>query len=75
MSKPCWSLLILIAMVTNSSLPDASAQEDESAAERVDLMILGGTIVYDERQPVNLLKTVASRLRMDVLWLWAPALT
>ncbi len=43
MSKRLW-FVVFLAMFTNHSLPDASAQR-RSAGERVDMMVFGGTIV------------------------------
>ncbi|MDQ3666812.1 MAG: amidohydrolase [Acidobacteriota bacterium] len=44
MSKRLWFLLVLLAIILNHSLPDASAQK-RSGGERVDLVVLGGAIV------------------------------
>ena len=45
MSKHLLSTLILCAMLLHSSLPDASAQGTRKRGDRVDLLVLGGTVV------------------------------
>jgi 5-methylthioadenosine/S-adenosylhomocysteine deaminase len=45
MSKHLLSKLILCAMLLNFSLPDASAQTMRKRGGRVDLLVLGGTLV------------------------------
>ena len=44
MSKRLLSVLFLFAMTASPSLPDASVPT-RTAGERVDLLVLGGTIV------------------------------
>ena len=53
MSPNVFLASILIAMLLTVSMPDASAQEKGKRPERVDIVILGGTIVtMDEARQV-----------------------
>lgn len=45
MSKHLLTTFILLAMLLNSSLPDASAQAPRKRGNHVDLLVLGGTVV------------------------------